>query len=178
MGHCSQYMFQGPGFVAPPPARVAFRCISLARSLGPSHVRLCAFERICMHVSSGLCTYMCACICAIYVYACTCMFMHVYACICIYLHVYACICMHTYARMCMYLYVYAYIICKVSCFCCPPGAKIHEATIVSNPMSHAISSNDVPECFKSCFVAARVQRATHAAFPHASIYLQNGNHIW
>ena len=93
------------------PGRVAFRCISLALSLGPSHVHLCAFGHIRMHVRSGLCTYMymCACICTVYAWIC--MYMHVYACICIYLHVYACICMHMHvcACICMYMHVlYAY----------------------------------------------------------------------
>ena len=92
----------------PLPGQGSLQIISLAQSMGPSHVRLCAFEHICMHVRSGLCTYMCACICA--VYACICMYMHVYACICMYMHAYACL--YVYAcvfmlRTCMHVCIYA-----------------------------------------------------------------------
>ena len=84
-------MFQGSGFCAPPrPGRLQIYLSDPAHGPGPwarllepgvhplrvlpSHVRLRAFEHIGMHVRSGLCMYMYACI-----YACTCMYVHVHA---------------------------------------------------------------------------------------------------
>ena len=92
-------MRQYPVLVAPPPkGRVPFVYPPRPWSDSCYGVEMSRFtEGICfkirgMHVHSGLCTYMYACIYAS---------MHVCMHVCMYLHVSACMCMYGYACICM-----------------------------------------------------------------------------
>ena len=71
-----------------------------------------------MHVHSGLCTYMYACIYAsMHVCMHVCIYMHVSACMCMYMHAYACKCIHmnVYACLCMCMHVTYMFACMHLC---------------------------------------------------------------